>query len=233
MSMPPGALTWKGPSIVSSSQYLRVLLAAEACRVDLAQVVRDAAEDGVQDLEAACEALVVYERAPRLQLELEARYVHGLLQLRSQEAISRDKAALTLLLPGNVGIHLHEKGSDAASRTRLLKQVEDCAEKLGIGMDDHWTADSPDAAVRQKYIAALEEVRSGVMDHYQRLVEDQAFKLKVVQQNRRTESGKNAIKLDKSMKATRKYVAAVLAMSSCMPCLQHGITDGCYRFAGT
>jgi hypothetical protein len=197
----------------SYSQLVRrplFFLAAAVCHIDLAQVVKDAAGHGVQDLEAACAALVEYERAPRLQLSLEARYVHGLLQLRSQDAISRDKAGLTLLLPGNVGIHLHEKGSDAASRMRLLRQVERCAEELGIGVDEHWKADSPDEAIRQKYATALEEVRSGVTAHYQRLVEDQAFKLKVVLQNRRTESGKNAIKLDKSIKATRKYVAAVV-----------------------
>lgn len=196
--------------MVSACKFLQIIqlafyFAAETCRADVARVVSAAAEDSVHDLEAAVAALVDYERSPRLQLSLEARYVQALLQLRSQDNISRDKAALTLLLPSNVALHVHTKGSDSDGRMRLQRQVERYAEELGIGLEDgHWAADSEDEAVREKYAAALEEVRGGLIAYYQRLVEDQAFKLKVMLQNRGGVQGKNAIQMDKSIKAIRR-----------------------------
>lgn len=64
---------------------------------------------------------------------------------------------------------------------------------------EEWHPDSPE------FQAGLHDLVGSMVTHYEQLVEDQVFKIKLSLDSRRQESGKNAIKIDGSIKATRRY----------------------------
>ena len=157
----------------------------------------EAAEHGVTDLDAAVAMLLSVEGAPDVALSVAAQYVQAVLMLRVHTNLSKDKAMLPLVLSGNVGIHVHAKGSDAAYVTRLELRKARLAEELKLPLLVDWDESVPEWA------PAAEEVRTKMTAHYRQQVEEQVFKRKVVKQNKEQESGHNAVKLVKSMTAIK------------------------------
>lgn len=67
---------------------------------------------------------------------LQAQYAELLLRLRGQQMLSKELASFVLLLSGNIGYSIHEKGCDVALQARMKNQLEGLADKLGLPPGD-------------------------------------------------------------------------------------------------
>ena len=160
------------------------------------QLQADASRDGVLDLDQAETLLVAHENALAEKADDAEEYVEVLEKLRSMQTISAEGAALLLVAPGNVGIHLNQKGTSAANRKKLTTRRAQLSTKLGIALGEDWARDSP------QYVAQLQKVKRRSIGHYQEAVESQVGKRKaILTLMERAESGKNTTKLRKSMAA--------------------------------
>ena len=167
--------------------------------MQLVQLRSEAAERGVTDLDEALRVLLLSEHSPQAKLSLEAQYVQALLMLRSCNNISRDKAVLTLVLPGNVGIHVHTKGNDDDAKARLVMKVEHLGELLEVPAGTFWDESSP------QWGGAVEEVRSSMTGSFQHQVEDAVFKRSLLRHSYEQEEAHNATSQAKSMAASKVY----------------------------
>lgn len=182
-------------------------LHAASCRVQLGQLRTEAAAQGVTDLDAAVAILVLAESSPLATLSVEAQYVQAVLMLRSSNNISRDKAVLTMVLTGNVGIHVHTKGNDEEAKARLSMKVEKLAESLHVPLGTHWDETEP------RWASALDEVRRNMTAGYQRQAEDAAFKRMLLQHNNEQEEAHNATSLAKGMAASKVYDCRTITLA--------------------
>lgn len=178
------------------------------CRSDLAALEHEAERHGVRDLSAALEALEKGTLSGvHSELSLKARYVEVLLKLRSHNSMAKEKAVLPLLLPGNTGIHVHRKGGDEDTRRKLVNIRNRLAGLLMLNVDEVWGEDSTE------YKEGLQELAGAVIRKYQKRVEEQVFKQKLILQNlQQSYSGKNAQKLRKSLEATKKNIVELLSV---------------------
>ena len=120
-----------------------------------------------------------------------------------------NKAALTLQHPGSRGMHLHDQGNDSRSANKLLQKKEAMADLLGIVPGQDWTEDSAE------FQAGAATLGACMVHHYERITEGQVFKCKLIKEKLGKESpGKNAVRLTKSLTATRKCV--LLAIKRCL-----------------
>lgn len=180
---------------------------AESCRKELEALKREAAQNGVHDCDAALQVLTQLEGENATSLSDAAKYVEARLQMDSHNGLLVHKAAFPLHLPGNAGIHLHKRATDAAEKRRLEKYLDAATVKLGILPGNHWQASSPEFA------AGLAELRTNVIVRYQGSVELMVFKRKqILLEKARNDSGKNAKKIEKRLQAARAHIQQVLAV---------------------
>ncbi|KAL4551027.1 hypothetical protein Ndes2526B_g09112 [Nannochloris sp. 'desiccata'] len=179
----------------------------ESCRKELEALKREAAQNGVHDCDAALQVLTQLEGENATSLSDAAKYVEARLQMDSHNGLLVHKAAFPLHLPGNAGIHLHKRATDAAEKRRLEKYLDAATVKLGILPGNHWQASSPEFA------AGLAELRTNVIVRYQGSVELMVFKRKqILLEKARNDSGKNAKKIEKRLQAARAHIQQVLAV---------------------
>lgn len=162
----------------------------------MVQVREKARLEGVEDLDAAEAALVAYENDDTEKADHAQEYVEVLEKLRSLKNINTEGGPLLLVAPGNVGMHLNHKGTDAAATQQLTAKLMQLSTKLGLRLGEAWARDSP------QYKAQLEKLRRRGIVHYRQQVESQVFKRKqILQTMPRVESGKNGTKQRKSLAA--------------------------------
>lgn len=162
----------------------------------MVQLREKARLEGVEDLEAAEAALVAYENDVTEKPDHAEQYVQTLEKLRSLKHINTEGGPLLLVAPGNVGMHLNHKGTDAAAVQQLTAKLMQLSTKLGLGLGEEWARESP------QYQAQLEKLQRRGIAHYRQQLESQVFKRKqILQAMPLVESGKNGTKQRKSLTA--------------------------------
>eukprot|EP00887_Chlorella_sp_A99_P007383 scaffold2.g7383.t1 len=175
-------------------------LAAKKKKLDRAMrnLVDDARAHGVTNLDAALAAVQGAEKAPPT-LSLEAQYVQTQMLLDGHQTMASGRAPLLLALPGSTGLAVNDKGGDARKVAKLQTQLDMLATQLGLPWDTLRLEPSD-----ERYQRGLAELVSSVVAQYQQQIGVAQFKYKLLAENRKDESDKNAGKLDKRIIATKK-----------------------------
>jgi len=140
--------------------------------------------------------LVASEQGPSATPSLVEAYAETTLKLRAMQNMTSSGPGLTLLVPGNTGLHLHQKSNNAGSLNALQLKLDQLGAKLRLPMGT--TMDSP------MFLEGLRAVKQRNLRHMQHLVEEQSFKYRLLfQKLAQVESGNNAQKLKKSVNAAK------------------------------
>lgn len=119
------------------------------------------------------------------------------MQLQGHKAITDDRAALLLSVPGNVGLALHGRGGDTEVAGKLRELRGNLAVELNL--------ESPVLAHSDPvYQEGLRELAGSMVRQYEQQASVAQFKYRLLVENRRQETGKNAGRLDKRIIATKK-----------------------------
>lgn len=154
------------------------------------------------------------------EMSLKAQYVEVLMKIRSQDAMSKEKAVFPLLMPGNAGIHVHKRSADDEARRKLVNLRNRLEGQLQLDFGKVWDTSCAE------YKEGLEELAGTVVTKYQIRIEEQVFKRKLLLQNlRESDSGKNAHKLRKSLEATKKNIHELLLVLESWSALRDGRTE--------
>lgn len=181
--------------------------AAVQCRDDLTAVRNEALTHGVNNLDAALEALENGQLSERAELSLKAQYVEVLVKLRSFNTLAKEKAVFPLLLPGNAGIHVYRKGGEDGTRRKLENSLARLALALKLDLGVEWDESCAE------YKEGLQELAAFVVEKYQQSIEGQVFKRKLLLKDlEQSDSGKNSQKLRTSLLATKKNIEELLAV---------------------
>ena len=181
-----------------------------SCTKDLESVRADAAAHGVADLDAALLLVQQAEQAGSTDMDPDARLVEVMLKLDCQNSLALHLAAFPLQLKGNSGIHLHSTVKDGdKTKARLNRILAQLLEELDVELG---TLPSEDSAL---YKGGLEKLRISILQRFQRQVEDQVFKRKLIQQDLdHVVSKKNAVKDKKRLQSNRNTIKNLLEIIS-------------------
>jgi hypothetical protein len=183
--------------VMLSRRMKRINLLLERYEREVNEVIAEANLAGVSNLQESLAALQEGRLCTAAnELSLKAKYVEALVKLRSHDNLAKEKAVLPLLVPGNVGIHMHQKGTAENERAKLVRARDRLAVQLELPLGEHWTEES------LEFKNGFQELASFIIDKYEKLVEEQVFKRRLVSlELEKSESGKNSQKLRKSINA--------------------------------
>jgi hypothetical protein len=202
-------------SALISTSLLHTTHVVEQCQDDLTNIQNEASSHGVNDLDAALQALENGQLREHAELSIKAQYVEVLVKLRSFNTLAKEKAVFPLLLPGNAGIHVHRKGGDDGARQKLEHRLAKLAIELDLGLGEEWDESC------EQYKQGLVELAEFVAEKYQQSIEGQVFKRKLLLKDlEQSDSGKNAQKLKASLEATKKNIEELLAVRESWLALQ-------------
>jgi len=180
---------------------------AASYKGELEKLRKEAAEHGVQDLDAALLAVEQLERVPiEASVSTRAQYVQALILMHTHAMMSTHKAGLAVVLPGSMGVKVHARGADDTYYTKLVQKSERLAVELGLPLDVEWKKGDPE------FEEALKELQDVTTRHYNDQLEALVFKRTLLFKDKLTESGKNAIKLIKALDNNRKSIKDLLSV---------------------
>ena len=140
-------------------------------------------------------------------LSLGARYVEVLMKLSSFTSLDENKAMYPQLMPRNTGLHVHGAATNGATQVKLKRLRGKYQSELNLPPGTDWAEDTED------YKGALKELSKHFMQEYALLIENQVFKMKVVEKElQRVESGHNASSIKKRMQAMKTNIRELLSV---------------------
>lgn len=170
---------------------------------DMENLREEAARHGILDLPAAQAVLEATEDEAIGSMSLAARYVEALKAEGTKVAMLHNKAMLCDELPGNVGIHAHEKATEEGLEKHRAK-LKEMAFQLGVFDGNHWTADMPE------YQAGLKELRRAKTRKFQMQIEAEVFKRQQLKERIERDESKNIDNLRASMIVSSNNIARLM-----------------------
>lgn len=159
----------------------------------------------MSSLDDALEALLQQELAVEAPLSTAASYVKLRKDLEAHEAILANKATLAVLLPGNTGIHVHERaGPDEIEA--LKSKLRGLAYVLGILPGQALAPESVE------YQEGLRELKAHTLLKFQIKAEAEAFKRRQLETRATMEESKNLDSVRKSLAANRNNIKKLLSV---------------------
>ena len=181
-----------------------------SCTRELETLCGDAAAHGVSDLDAALLLVQQAEQAGSTNLDPDARLVEVMLKLNCHNSLALHLGTFPLQLKGNSGIHMHSTVKDSdKTEARLKRILAGLLEELDVEVG---VLPPENSAL---YKQGLEKLRVHILQRFQRQVEDQVFKRKLIQQDLdQAASKKNAVKDKKRLQSNRNFIKNLLEIIS-------------------
>ena len=121
--------------------------------------------------------------------------------------MDENKAMYPLLMPRNTGLHVHGAATNDVAQAKLRRLRAKYQSQLNVELGTDWAEDS------EEYKEALKELSKHFMKEYALLIENQVFKMKVVEKDlQRAESGHNANSIKKRIQSMKTNIRELLGI---------------------